>query len=96
VKQVHRFLDGDIMDHDVIALDDEEVGGGRPLLEEVMREGHRIKPSDALDECRKRCTEALGRVPVRLRSLEPSTDPYRVENSSGLNALVERMRREDR
>jgi nicotinate phosphoribosyltransferase len=95
VKQVHRFLDGDVMDHDVVALEEEEVTGGRPLLAEVMREGRRTNSSDTLDACRRRCAQALGRLPERLRSLDPS-DPYRVEISSGLNELVERMRREGR
>jgi nicotinate phosphoribosyltransferase len=96
VKQVHRLLDGDVMDHDVVALDDEEVTGGRRLLAEVMREGRRTNPFDTLDACRQRCADALGRLPERLRSLEAPADPYRVEISSGLNALVERMRSEGR
>jgi nicotinate phosphoribosyltransferase len=96
VKQVHRFDDGGVMDHDVIALEDEEIEGGRPLLAEVMRGGQRTHPREPLAAARERCDSALGRLPARLRSLQNAPDGYRVDTSPSLAALVDEMRSQAR
>jgi nicotinate phosphoribosyltransferase len=40
-KQVHRFYSGDHCERDVVALEEEDIGGGRPVLVEVVRDGRR-------------------------------------------------------
>jgi nicotinate phosphoribosyltransferase len=81
-KQVHRFAD-----HDVIACEDEELVGGRPLLEPVMREGRRLTASPVLADLRDRARRAVAALPDRQRRLEPVA-PYPVRVSDGLEALV--------
>jgi nicotinate phosphoribosyltransferase len=81
-KQVYRFTD-----HDVIACDDEDLVGGRPLLEPVMREGRRLTTTLALADLRDRCRRAVAALPERQRRLEPVA-PYPVRLSDGLQALL--------
>lgn len=87
-KQVWRFDD-----RDVLALDDEDVPGGRPLLRRVMAGGRRLGPPEPLADVRARCLAGLAALPPLLRSLEPSAVPlWPVDTSPGLGALVDRVR----
>lgn len=87
-KQVWRFDD-----RDVLALHDEDVPGGRPLLRRVMAGGRRLGPPEPLADVRARCLAGLAALPPLLRSLEPSADPlWPVDTSPGLGALVDRVR----
>lgn len=87
-KQVWRFDD-----RDVLALHDEDVPGGRPLLRQVMAGGRRLGPPEPLADVRARCLAGLAALPPLLRSLEPSADPlWPVDTSPGLGALVDRVR----
>jgi nicotinate phosphoribosyltransferase len=88
-KQVWRHERDGIIDHDVIALEDEELPGARPILQLVMREGRRISEAESLDKTRRRCEVTIATLPASLKSLTRTTD-YRVERSKRLQELVER------
>jgi len=92
-KQVHRFYGEGGLARDVIGLETEPVTGGRPLLECVMSGGRRLGPAEDLPALQRRCRAAVSDLPERLRSLHDGVEPYRVERSPELAALVETMRR---
>jgi nicotinate phosphoribosyltransferase len=89
-KQVWRRRDGrGAPVADVLALEDEVVGGAEPLVRQVVAGGRRlVRPP--LAEARERCAAALGSLPPELRSLaaEPAP-PFPVELAPGLHALAE-------
>ncbi len=88
-KQVWRAHDGEgHLDHDVLALDSEEVHGARPLLRQVMAEGRRTGPPETLEALRARCRSTLAALPPGLRQLSGADRPYPVEVSTGLEAVV--------
>jgi nicotinate phosphoribosyltransferase len=91
-KQVHRLIDG-AEPHDVIALEDEEIPGGRPVLERVMADGRRLRPPEPLSVLKKRCARSVASLPERLLTLEGTPDPYPVRLSPRLRALVDQMHR---
>jgi nicotinate phosphoribosyltransferase len=69
-KQVFRTKDANGMfAKDIIALDDEELPGGLPLLEEVMRDGKRTGPPSTLDEVRSRFEEDFAALDSRFKVL---------------------------
>jgi len=85
-KQVWR-----LSDRDVVALHDEDVPGGRPLLVPVMAAGRPTR-SEPLAESRARCAAALAALPPDLRSLERAPYPvWKVDTSPGLAALASRV-----
>jgi len=86
-KQIYRHYDSaGRMHHDVItALDD--LQAGEPLLIPVMRAGKRLQ-SEMLSAMRNRAAQQLARLPPRLKTLEPATDPYRVEVADALRKLA--------
>lgn len=97
-KQVWRFDD-----RDVVGLHNEDLPGGRPLLQQVMAEGRRSGDGSAwsLEAARNRCRAALGSLPPTLRSLEPialardgdgEPERWRVDQSGGLQTLTEELR----
>jgi nicotinate phosphoribosyltransferase len=91
-KQIFRHTDDTgIVAGDVLALQDESVTGARPVLQPVMREGRRTGEREPLDAMRERCRDSLGSLPDRLRTLEPEGEPYEVQISAGLDALVQRL-----
>ncbi|MGH9182288.1 MAG: nicotinate phosphoribosyltransferase [Acidimicrobiales bacterium] len=93
-KQVWRVRDGDgRLDHDVLALEDEEVAGGTPVLVPVMAGGSRLGPAPPLTELRDRGRETLASLPGELRRLDPRVgdDDYPVEVAPGLAALAEQV-----
>lgn len=91
-KQVWRVKGGDgAYDHDVITLEHEEVPSARPLLERVMADGRRCVPRESLEEPRRRCREAVARLPSPLRALGPAHVPYEVKLSDLLQDLVSRV-----
>lgn len=96
VKQVYRLERDGLIDHDVIALADEDPPeGGRALLVCAMSDGARTSPPEPLDSARDRCRHALERMPPGLKSLTEETD-YEVVSSPALAALVREMRRRSR
>ncbi|MGH2731057.1 MAG: nicotinate phosphoribosyltransferase [Actinomycetota bacterium] len=88
-KQVYRFA-SDEAGCDLIALEDEAVPDGRPLLTPVMADGVR-GPAEPLSVIRKRCDESVAALPKRLHSLEGRVEPYEVRVSAKLQGLVEQM-----
>ena len=90
-KQVFRFPASGAPEHDVIALEDEDVAGGRPLLERVMVAGRRVDDPERIDSMRERCLARVRELPEALRSLDGSAE-YQVRMSPGLHALVEEAR----
>ena len=89
-KQVYRFFEGGVFSHDLLALEDERIVGGEPLLECYMRKGRRLRPAEPLTRLRERCAEALRRLPPSFHVLEgtPAAPPVRL--SAGLQALLSR------
>jgi nicotinate phosphoribosyltransferase len=89
-KQVWRFDD-----HDVVGLageDGDEVAGGRPLLEPVMRAGRRLRPAPPLAEARERRAAAVAALPRGVCVLAGRPAAYPVRRTAALDALVERAR----
>lgn len=83
-KQVWRLAD-----RDVVALHDEVVPGGRPLLAQVMAAGRRTAAPEPLGAVRERCTTALAGLAAPLRSLAPAVEPaWPVEVSAGVAELT--------
>jgi nicotinate phosphoribosyltransferase len=87
-KQVYRFEAGGRYDYDLIALADEPVASGRPLLRQVMRSGRATLPAESLNAIRERCLATLGALPERLRALEAADVPYAVKLSAALEAVA--------
>ena len=90
VKQVYRQEVGGEVARDVLALADETPPTGRPLLEPLMRNGRRVREREALTEARARAERSLATLPERLRSMRAAEEPYVVERSPGLEALLKR------
>jgi len=75
----------------VLALANEPaVAGATPLLDQVMRDGRRLRPRRALAALRERCHDELQRLPPAVRRLA-GADAYRVELSDGLRELIARV-----
>lgn len=87
-KQVFRERSGD-----VIARFDEPAAGRRPLLEEVMREGRRVRRAPRLADVRARAAEELARLPQSLRGLEPAGSAWPVAPSASLRRLCDEAQR---
>jgi nicotinate phosphoribosyltransferase len=91
-KQIFRRTDDTgRLSCDVLALQDETVTNGRPVLQPVMRDGRRTGERESLDVLRDRCRDSVRSLPERLRALEPQGEPYEVQISPGLDALVHRL-----
>ena len=91
-KQVHRRTAGGSFEGDVIALHEEDVPGGQPLLEPVLADGARTAPPPPLDALRRRCRETLDLLPERLRGIDTvDFEAYPVEISSRLKELVDQI-----
>jgi nicotinate phosphoribosyltransferase len=87
-KQVWRSEKDSVAIGDLISLEGEAPpSGARPLLELVMRDGHRITPQPSLEEARQHCRRATGELPSRLRELETNA-AYPVERSPALATLA--------
>jgi nicotinate phosphoribosyltransferase len=93
-KQVWRNVDdGGTAEEDIMGLADEADGSrGRRLLERLMIDGRRERPSPPLDELRRRCRQVLDEVPAPVRRLS-DPDRYPVRFSEALQATVDRTAR---
>ena len=60
---------------------------GEPLLELVMQDGKRVRPSPSLDDIRRHAKREFERLPEPLRSLKPGT-AYPVEVAAELQELA--------
>jgi nicotinate phosphoribosyltransferase len=90
-KQVHRYFDEPgQMAKDVIALRNEEVAGGTPLLAPVMRHGKIIRPQPSLNDGREYFRAQFARLSEAYKALkEPPV--YPVTLSPGLQELQSRV-----
>jgi len=79
-KQVYRQVEDGVAIKDIVALRDEPVAG-TPLLEAVMIDGCRVKPSPSLKEIREYCREQLRRLPKELLQLTQSHYPVEITDS---------------
>jgi nicotinate phosphoribosyltransferase len=87
-KQVYRHGDGrdGRLAYDVVTtLDDRQ--NGRPLLQEVMKEGRRVGQTPSLSEIRARAQRELASLPDPLRSLDEA-QPFDVRISQTLQDLA--------
>jgi nicotinate phosphoribosyltransferase len=91
-KQVFRITgEGGEPPADVLALEDETIAEGRPVLRPAMRDGRRLDASEPLEVLRERCRASVAGLPEHLRSLAPGPPPYEVRTSLELDALVRRL-----
>ena len=90
-KQVWRtFDDQGRMQRDVIALRDEALSEGTPLLMPVMADGRVSRPQPALSECRAYFQDQFARLPEAHKALQDAA-PYPVSLSAGLQARQSRV-----
>ena len=93
-KQVYRTKDSDGMfAKDIIALDDEELAGGLPMLEEVMKDGRATRPPPTLDEVRKRFQDDFAALDERFKVLN-NPPRFPVSVSGKLERLTAEVREE--
>jgi nicotinate phosphoribosyltransferase len=96
-KQVFRFAT-----HDVLACNWECLGCGkdeppaRALLRPVMLEGKLVAPLPSLSETQQYAAESVKKLPMAIRSLFDTDQQYRVEYSTALIALYEKVQNENR
>ena len=84
-KQVFRMSDGDHDSGDIIGRAAEDLPG-RPLLEQVMRDGTRLgEKTHDLNDTRRYAAEQIARLPDAVRDLRESDPPYSVEISRELS-----------
>jgi nicotinate phosphoribosyltransferase len=95
-KQVYRHYDerGKMLE-DHLCLADEEHPGGEGLLEEVVRNGQRLKPADTLEAIRKRFQGDFQGLPEPCKILRAPAR-YTVRISPPLQDLEERATRKVR
>lgn len=87
-KQVFRFYaDNGQMQEDVLALREETVPGGTPLLEKVMEGGRLLRPHPPLAVLRERFQEEFRRLPERYKALR-NAPRYPVRLSPALASLT--------
>lgn len=89
-KQVYRRFDADgRMCGDVITLL-VDIDDGKPLLEQVMRNGMRVTAQPTLADLRAQAAASLDTLPEALRDLFGQA-PYPVEVSDSIRALAEEI-----
>jgi nicotinate phosphoribosyltransferase len=99
-KQVFRLAtQTGKMKKDIIALKDEKIRGGEPLLKRVMRAGKRVGKSPSLQSIRKTFLAEFSCLDDRYRSIEGRDVEYPVFLSPRLQALqsrtVQRLRKKE-
>jgi nicotinate phosphoribosyltransferase len=88
VKQVYRLADdGRNFDRDLVALLEEELPSGEPLLETFMEGGRKIRPEPQLSEMRERFNADFDRLPARFKQIV-SPPRYPVTFSPALERLT--------
>ena len=93
-KQVYRFYDNEgLLQRDVIALRDEAVAGGEPLLQKVMEGGKLVAPYPSLEQLRSRFQEESSRLPEPYKALRDGPQ-YPVALSPGLETLHQQLQQE--
>ena len=93
-KQVFRTKDAsDMFSKDIIALDDENLPGGLPVLEQVMKDGQRTGPAATLEQVRSRFQEDFAALDDRFKALN-NPPRYPVSVSGRLERLTSEVREE--
>jgi len=92
-KQVFRFTEVGYLHHDVIALREEMIDGGEPLLKRVMADGHIVVALPSLREIRERFHEEFSHLDENYKAIQ-DPDIYPVHLSSGLQVLKENLEQE--
>ncbi len=93
-KQVFRTKDAaGRFAKDIIALEDEELPGGLPVLEEVMKDGQRTGPAATLEEIKSRFQEDFAALDDRFKALN-NPPRYPVGISGRLERLTSEVREE--
>lgn len=93
-KQVYRVKDVDgNFAIDIIALEDENLPGGLPVLEEVMKGGQRTAPAATLEEIRGRFQADFAALDDRFKTLN-RPPRYPVSVSGRLERLTSEVREE--
>lgn len=83
-KQVFRIEEGEGIQRDVVALEEEEHPGS-PLLATVMREGRRLPGTHpSLNEIRESSARKVAALPPSIRGMAPADPPFQVEVSPRL------------
>jgi nicotinate phosphoribosyltransferase len=91
-KQVFRFTTSrGKLKRDIIALRDERLEGGEPLLKRVMREGKIVKRSPSLSRIQKIFQDEFSRLDDRFKSIDRSRSEYPVVLSPKLKSLQSQM-----
>jgi len=91
-KQVFRFTSSKgKLKRDVIALRDERLEGGEPLLKRVMRGGKMVKKSPSLSRIQKIFKDEFSRLDDRCKSIERRGCAYPVVLSPKLKSLQSKM-----
>jgi nicotinate phosphoribosyltransferase len=86
-KQVWRQYGADgRMRQDILSMEHES-HAGEPLIEAVMKDGRRLRPSPALADICARASQGLERLPEPLRALRPGAS-YSVVVAEGLVRLA--------
>lgn len=91
-KSVRRFTGQGGHRRDVLAREDEDVGG-EELLVDVVRDGDLVYEFPELEAVRESTLDTLEKLPAAVRAIEDPTE-YPVEVSDGLAATTERVRAE--
>ncbi|HLC55221.1 MAG TPA: nicotinate phosphoribosyltransferase [Candidatus Nanoarchaeia archaeon] len=86
-KQVFRVMSNGQALHDILALENEAVGG-TPLLETVVEEGVRLQPRRSLEEIR---TYSLASVAALHAYDIHNPEAYHIKVSPGLQDMVEKL-----
>lgn len=90
-KQVYRHVDAQgQLKGDTLTVESDRQDG-QPLLELVMRGGHRLAPSPPLQRVRDHVRVQLAQLPAELRALSPAATPYPVEIAPALRTLAEQV-----
>lgn len=91
-KQVFRFVtSGGKMKKDIIALRNERIPGGEPMLKRVMKAGKRVGTTPSLPSIQKTFLAEFFRLDDRCKSIEKNKVEYPVSLSPRLRALQSRV-----
>ena len=87
-KQVYRLRRPDgVFDRDVVALEDEDLPGGQPLLQPVLQDGRRVAPAPSLAEIRQRFVQDFEHLDQHHKRLQ-NPPAYPVAFSNRVNRLT--------
>ncbi len=90
-KQVYRNYTRDgRMAEDIVALEDDDLQQGEPLIQPFMRSGKRLHPSPSLHDLRNQTIANYQRLPASMTALEPTAE-YLVAISNALKAMADHI-----